>query len=258
MAAFTVAEAQDLDVQADVLTRWLKSRGVSRQALIQEIPDPGDPHGALFDSLKTRIMVVTGKLAQHWGTRASAEIASGDATPEDIRKAIVRFLTVHGGVVQTHVVELWDRQDREIVNELLAWYDRAVPLSESRRIAELIKEPTSMESLPPQEREIRLSFKKGPYGRGGAPKRSWVSAVGERPKLSGTILRPDDPRAGKWLRDIEKDAIRLAARDAAREADHKASEKRRRAPVQIRKSAGGTYSAGPVSRKRAKRKRKKR
>ena len=198
MATFTVAEAQDHDVQADVLRRWLDSRGISRQALVQGIPDAGDPNGALFDSLKTRIVVVTGKLAQHWGTRASAEITSGEATPEDIQKAIVRFLTVHAGVVQTHVVELWNRPDREIVGELLAWYDRAVPISESRRVAQFIKAPSPMESLPPNEREIRLTFKKGPYGQGGAPKRSWVDAVGERPKLTGTILRPDDPRAGQW------------------------------------------------------------
>jgi hypothetical protein len=222
------------------------------------MPDPGDPNSALFDSLKTRIMVVTMKLANHWGTRASSEIITGEATPKDIQKAIERFLTVHTGVVQTHVVELWNSTDREIVDELLTWYDRAVPLSESRLVSELLKEPSPMEFLPPREREIRLTFKKGPYGQGGAPKRSWIDAVGERPVLASRILRPDDPRAGQWLRDIEKDAIRAAARDAAREADHKASEKRRRAPVQVRKSQGGTYSAGPVARKRGKRKRKKR
>jgi hypothetical protein len=203
-------------------------------------------------------MVITMKIAQHWGTRASAEIIAGEATPKDIQKAIERFLTVHAGVVQTHVVELWNSTDREIVDELLTWYDRAVPISESRRISELIKAPSKMEFLPPQERVIRLTFKKGPYGAGGAPKRSWIDAVGERPVYASRILRPDDPRAGQWLRDIERNAIRVAARDAAREADHKASEKRRLAPVQVRKSKGGTYSAGPVTRKRGKRKRKKR
>lgn len=239
MALFTVAEASDPNVQSDVLRRWLESRGISRQALVQGPPDPGDPHGALFESLKTRIATITGKIAQHWGTRASAEIASGDATPEDIQKAIVRFLTIHGGVVQTHVVELWDRSDREIVEELLTWYDRATPLAEERRIAELIKAPSAMEFLPPREREIRLKY------RGGMPRTSWIKLSGDRPQTHARFLRPDDPRFWKFLRDAEKDAIRVAARQAARDAQHKATERRRRAPVEVRKTSRGTYTAGP-------------
>jgi hypothetical protein len=251
MPVFTIAEAESENVQADVLGRWLEARGVSRALLSRWPPESNDPNAGTALALISRIAAIQVQLAQHWATESAPDVSTGKKTPDELRKQVSDRIAAHSGVVETHIAEMWDRSDHEIVSELVEWFDRAEPFAKERQIAEMLSEPSALEFLPRQERVIRLKY------QGGKPADWFKRSPGRKPVTHATFLRPDDPRFWQWLREEETALRRRAAREAARVVERKASEARRRAPVETRRTKTGVVTAGP-KRKRRRRKPKKR
>ena len=145
-------------------------------------------------------------------------------------------------VVFAYVAALWNQPDSAIRGALREWLARQAPMAQKREHAALIVESEQLPAIPPEPATLR----KGQWR--GVP----TFPVGTRPKVSGTIPRPDDPRAMRWIKDT--------IRDARREARMLLAEKRERElakrGVHVRKGPGGTVSASTKGKRKRKRIRK--